>query len=36
LKKKSELKDGNQRPVIYKLRKKGKIKSQHKGTYKKT
>ena len=35
LKKKSEIKDDNQRPVIYKLRKKGEIKSQHKGTYKK-
>jgi excisionase family DNA binding protein len=36
LKKKSEIKDDNQRPVIYKLRKKGEIKSQRKGTYKKT
>ena len=36
LKKKSETKDDNQRPVIYKLRKKGEIKSQRKGTYKKT
>lgn len=36
LKKKSEIKDDNQRPVIYKLRKKGEIKSQHKGTHKKT
>lgn len=35
LKKESEIKDDNQRPVIYKLRKKGEIKSQHKGTYKK-
>lgn len=35
LKKKSEIKDDNQRPAIYKLRKKGEIKSQHKGTYKK-
>lgn len=36
LKKKSEIKDDNQSPVIYKLRKKGETKSQHKGTYKKT
>ncbi len=36
LKKKSEIKDDNQRPVIYKLRKKGETKSQHKGTHKKT
>jgi len=35
LKKKSESKDDNQRPVIYKLRKKGDIKSQRKGTHKK-
>ena len=34
-KKKSEINDDNQRPVIYKLRKKGETKSQHKGTYKK-
>ncbi len=32
LKKKSETKDDNQRPVVYKLRKKGKIKNQRKGT----
>jgi excisionase family DNA binding protein len=36
LKKKPEIKDDNQRPVIYKLRKKGEIKSQRKGAYKKT
>jgi excisionase family DNA binding protein len=36
LKKRSEIKDDRQRPVIYKLRKKGEIKSQRKGTYKKT
>lgn len=36
LKKKSEIKDDNQRPVIYKLRKKGETKSQRKGTYTKT
>jgi excisionase family DNA binding protein len=36
LKKRSEIKDESQRPVIYKLRKKGEIKSQRKGTYKKT
>ncbi len=36
LKKKSEIKDDNPRPVIYKLRKKGETKSQRKGTYKKT
>ena len=35
LKKKSEIKDDNQRPVIYKLRKKGNIKSQRKGASKK-
>jgi len=35
LKKKAEIKDDNQRPVIYKLRKKGDIKSQRKGTHKK-
>jgi len=36
LKKKSEVKDDNQRLVIYKLRKKGETKSQRKGTHKKT
>ena len=36
LKKKSEVNDDNPRPVIYKLRKKGKTKSQRKGTHKKT
>jgi excisionase family DNA binding protein len=36
LKKRSEIKDESQRPVIYKLRKKGEIKSHRKGTYKKT
>ena len=35
LKKKSEIKDDNQSPVIYKLRKKGDIKSQRKGASKK-
>jgi len=35
LKKKAEIKDDNQRPVIYKLRKKGEIKNQRKGTHKK-
>jgi PTS system nitrogen regulatory IIA component len=33
LKKKAEVKDDNQRPVIYKLRKKAKIKSERRGVY---
>jgi excisionase family DNA binding protein len=36
LKKRSEIKDDSQSPVIYKLRKKGEIKSHRKRTYKKT
>jgi PTS system nitrogen regulatory IIA component len=33
LKKKTEVKDDNQRPIIYKLRKEGKIKSERRGVY---
>ncbi len=33
LKKKTEVKDDNQRPIIYKLKKQGKIKSERRGVY---
>ena len=33
LKKKTEFKDDNQRPIIYKLKKQGKIKSERRGVY---
>ena len=33
LKKKTEFKDDNQRPIIYKLRKQGKIKGERRGVY---
>ncbi|NQU15465.1 MAG: helix-turn-helix domain-containing protein [Desulfobacteraceae bacterium] len=32
-KKQTEVKDGSQRPIVYKLKKKGKIKSERRGVY---